>query len=102
MFRADAGVVAGGQVRGRAGRRAAAGERVEHRPAGRDQTPDKTQRLPNHASWDELAAMSAVRRFAVAGMDDAARRNRRPGGMRAGVLEACSRTGKFLHYKWVF
>ncbi len=56
------------------------------RQAG-DQTPDKTQRLLNHACWDELAAMSAVRRFAVAGLDDAARRNRRPGGMRAGVLD---------------
>ena len=30
-------------------------------------TPDKTQRLLNHAAWDAFAAMSAVRRFAVAG-----------------------------------
>jgi SRSO17 transposase len=52
-----------------------------------DATPDKTQRLLNHASWDTLAAMSVVRRFAVAGLDDAARRNRRAGGMRAGVLD---------------
>jgi SRSO17 transposase len=52
-----------------------------------DATPDKTQRLLNHASWDTLEVMSVVRRFAVAGLDDAARRNRRAGGMRAGVLD---------------
>ena len=52
-----------------------------------DRTPDKTQRLLNHARWDTLAAMSVVRRFAVAGLDEAARRNRRAGGMRAGVLD---------------
>jgi len=52
-----------------------------------DATPDKTQRLLNHARWDTLAAMSAVRRFAAGGLDEAARRNRRQGGMRAGVLD---------------
>jgi hypothetical protein len=30
---------------------------VEHRPARRDRTPDKTQRLLNHAVWDTVAAM---------------------------------------------
>ena len=45
-----------------------------------DRTPDRTQRLLNRASWDTMAAMSAVRRFAVAGLDEAAarRRGRRP------------------------
>jgi SRSO17 transposase len=52
-----------------------------------DATPDRTQRLLNHASWDTLAAMSAVRRLAVAGLDDAARRNRRAGGMAVGALD---------------
>jgi SRSO17 transposase len=52
-----------------------------------DATPDKTQRLLNHARWDTLAAMSVVRRSAVAGLDEAARRGRRAGGMRAGVLD---------------
>ena len=52
-----------------------------------DATPDKTQRLLNHARWDTLAAMSIVRRSAVAGLDGAARRNRRQGGLRAGVLD---------------
>src|ERR1700677_5093767 len=59
-----------------------------------DATPDKTQRLLNHARWDTLAAMSIVRRSAVAGLDGAARRNRRAGGMRAGVLDE---TGQEKH-----
>jgi SRSO17 transposase len=59
-----------------------------------DTTPDKTQRLLNHARWDTLAAMSIVRRSAVAGLDEAARRNRRSGGMRAGVLDE---TGQEKH-----
>ena len=41
---------------------------------GRDRTPDRTQRLLNHASWDTAAAMSVVRRFAAKGLDAAARR----------------------------
>jgi SRSO17 transposase len=60
----------------------------------RDKTPDRTQRLLNHASWDTLGAMSAVRRFAVAGLEDAARRSRRAGGMRAGALDE---TGQEKH-----
>jgi SRSO17 transposase len=59
-----------------------------------DATPDKTQRLLNHARWDTLAAMSMVRRSAVAGLDGAARRGRRAGGMRAGVLDE---TGQEKH-----
>jgi SRSO17 transposase len=42
-----------------------------------DRTPGKSQRLLNRACWDEKAAMSQVRRYAVAGLDDAARRSRR-------------------------
>ena len=34
-----------------------------------DKTPDKTQRLLNHAVWDTFAAMGVVRRFAVAGLE---------------------------------
>ncbi len=59
-----------------------------------DRTPDRTQRLLNHASWDTLAAMSVVRRSAVAGLDGAARRGRRAGGMRAGALDE---TGQEKH-----
>ena len=42
-----------------------------------DRSPAKVQRLLNRASWDEAAAMSQVRRYAVAGLDAAARRSRR-------------------------
>ena len=42
-----------------------------------DRTPDKTQRLLNHAAWDTPTAMSVVGRFAAAGLE------RRRGG--AGV-----------------
>jgi hypothetical protein len=41
-----------------------------------DRTPGRSQRLLNRASWDELAAMSQVRRYAAAGLDAAARRSR--------------------------
>jgi SRSO17 transposase len=53
---------------------------------GGDRTPDRTQRLLNHASWDTFAAMSVVRRFAVAGLEAAARRGRR-GGMVIGAID---------------
>jgi SRSO17 transposase len=58
---------------------------------GGDKTPDKTQRLLNHASWDTLAAMGVVRRFAVAGLEDAARRGRRRRGL---VIVAIDETGQ--------
>jgi SRSO17 transposase len=60
---------------------------------GGDRTPDRTQRLLNHASWDTSAAMSVVRRFAVTGLDAAARRGRR--GRRGGmVIGAIDETGQ--------
>jgi len=37
-----------------------------------DRSPGKTQRLLNRASWDEAAAMSQVRKYAAAGLDEAA------------------------------
>jgi DDE superfamily endonuclease len=52
-----------------------------------DRTPDKTQRLLNHASWDTFAAMGVVRRFAVAGLEEAARRGKRPGGLVTGAID---------------
>jgi SRSO17 transposase len=42
-----------------------------------DRTPGRSQRLLNRACWDEAAAMSQVRKYAAAGLDDAARRPRR-------------------------
>ena len=56
-----------------------------------DKTPDKTQRLLNHASWDTFAAMGVVRRFAVAGLEEAARRGKRRGGL---VIAAIDETGQ--------
>jgi hypothetical protein len=41
-----------------------------------DRTPDRMQRLPGRAVWDTGAAMRVVRRFAVAGLDQAARLSR--------------------------
>ena len=55
-----------------------------------DKTPDKTQRLLSHASWDTFAAMAVVRRFAVAGLEEAARRRRRRGL----VIGAVDETGQ--------
>jgi len=52
-----------------------------------DRTPDRTQGLLNRAAWDTFAAMGVVRRFAVAGLDEAARRQGRPAGLRIGALD---------------
>ena len=52
-----------------------------------DCTPDRTQRLLNRAAWDTFAAMSQVRRFAATDLDEAARRNRRRGGMVIGAID---------------
>ena len=56
-----------------------------------DKTPDRTQRLLNHVSWDTLAAMGVVRRFAVAGLEEAARRGHRRRGL---VIGASDETGQ--------
>jgi len=52
-----------------------------------DRTPDRTQRLLNHASWDTFAAMGVVRRFAVAGLGEAARHGRRRRGLLIGAID---------------
>jgi SRSO17 transposase len=52
-----------------------------------DCAPDRTQRLLNRAAWDESAAMSEIRRFAVAGLDAAARRGRGRGGLAIGAID---------------
>src|SRR5260221_13305499 len=57
-----------------------------------DTTPDKTQRLLNHAIWDTFAAMAVVRRVAVAGLEEAARRGRRRRGHL--VIGAIDETGQ--------
>jgi len=52
-----------------------------------DRSPDRAQRLLNRASWDTLAVMSLVRRFAATGLDEAARRGGRRGGLAVGALD---------------
>ncbi|GEM_PF-7086928 len=61
-----------------------------------DRSPDRTQRLLNRAAWDTSAAMSAVRRFAVADLDQAARRAGRRRGLAAGALDETGQEKKGL------
>jgi SRSO17 transposase len=51
-----------------------------------DRTPGRSQRLLSRACWDEAGAMSQVRRYAAAGLDEAARRSRRQ-RMTVGALD---------------
>jgi SRSO17 transposase len=69
-----------------------------------DRTPQRTQRLLNRAGWDAFAAMGVVRRFAVAGLDEAARKGQRP-SLAVGVLDetsqvkqGCATAGVKRHY----
>jgi len=52
-----------------------------------DRAPDKTQRLLSRAVWDTVAAMGVVRRFAVAGLDEAARTAGRRRGLAVGAID---------------
>ena len=54
-----------------------------------DRTPDRMQRLLSRAVWDASAAMRAVRRFAVAGLDQAARSSGRR-GLAVGAIDETS------------
>jgi SRSO17 transposase len=55
-----------------------------------DRTPQPTQRLLNRARWDAFAAMGVVRRFAVAGLDEAARRQGQRRGLAVGAIDETS------------
>ncbi len=55
-----------------------------------DRLPQRTQRLLNRAVWDTFAAMGVVRRFAVAGLEEAARRSGRRRGLRVGAIDETS------------
>jgi SRSO17 transposase len=55
-----------------------------------DRSPRRTQRLLNRAAWDAFAAMSVVRRFVVAGLDEAAGRCGRRGGLAVGAIDETS------------
>jgi SRSO17 transposase len=52
-----------------------------------DRAPDRTQRLLSRAVWDTFAAMGVVRRFAVAGLDDAACKCGRRRGLAVGAID---------------
>jgi len=52
-----------------------------------DRAPDRTQRLLNRAVWDTFAAMGVVRRFAVAGLDEAARTAGRRRGLAVAAID---------------
>jgi SRSO17 transposase len=52
-----------------------------------DRGPERTQRLLNRAVRDTFAAMGVVRRFAVAGLDEAARRQSRRIGLATGAID---------------
>jgi SRSO17 transposase len=54
-----------------------------------DRTPDRMQRLLSRAVWDASAAMRVVRRFAVAGLDQAARGGGRR-GLAVGAIDETS------------
>jgi SRSO17 transposase len=55
-----------------------------------DRAPDQMQRLLNRAVWDTFASMGVVRRFAVAGLEEAARGS----GRRGLVIGALDETGQ--------
>jgi SRSO17 transposase len=55
-----------------------------------DRSPQRMQRLLDRAVWDTFAAMSVVRGFAVAGLDEAARRSGRRGGLAVGAIDETS------------
>ena len=81
-----------------AGKYAAA---VDVRPAQTEWVDDRralggphagpTQRLLNRTVWDTFAAMGVVRRFAVAGLDEAARKTGRRRGL---AVDAIDETGQ--------
>jgi SRSO17 transposase len=54
-----------------------------------DRAPDRMQRLLSRAVWDAAAAMKVVRRFAVAGLDQAARHGGRR-GLAVGAVDETS------------
>jgi SRSO17 transposase len=54
-----------------------------------DRTPDRMQRLLSRAVWDAAAVMGVVRRFAVAGLDQAARGAGRR-GLAVGAIDETS------------
>ncbi|HYX69956.1 MAG TPA: hypothetical protein VE825_12540 [Terriglobales bacterium] len=52
-----------------------------------DRAPDRTQRLLSRAAWDTAPAMGVVRRFTVAGLDEAMAQPGRRRSLVIGALE---------------
>jgi DDE superfamily endonuclease len=52
-----------------------------------DRAPDRMQRLLNRAVWDTFAAVGVIRGFAVAGLDEAARKTGRRCGLAVGAID---------------
>jgi SRSO17 transposase len=52
-----------------------------------DRAPDRTQPLLSRAVWDTFAAMGVVRRFAVAGLDEAAGKTGRRRCLAVGAID---------------
>ena len=61
-----------------------------------DRAPDRMQRLLSRAVWDAFAVMRAVRRFAVAGLDQAACN----GGRRGLAVGAIDETSQVKQGEW--
>jgi SRSO17 transposase len=61
-----------------------------------DRTPDRMQRLLSRAVWDAAAAVEVVRRFAVAGLDQAAR----GAGRRGLAVGAIDETSQVKQGEW--
>ena len=87
MLRAHRAVAASGQVRRRGDEPIPKRNGWTIAAHAGDRAPDKTQRLLSRAVWDTFAAMGVVRRFAVAGLDEAARRTGRRRGLAVGALD---------------
>ena len=62
-----------------------------------DRAPDRTQRLLSRAVWDTFAAMGVVRRFAVAGLDEAAGKNGRRRGLAVGAIDETGQVKQGTH-----
>jgi SRSO17 transposase len=90
VFRSDADKAARGPVPVGVGQRDSQAQRWTIAEQAADRTPDRTQRLLNRAVWDTSGAMSQVRRFVAAGLEQAAGRRRRRGL----VIAALDETGQ--------
>jgi len=62
-----------------------------------DRAPDRMKRLLNRAVWDTFAAMAVIRGFAVAGLDEAARKTGRRRGLAVGAVDETGQVKQGTH-----